>query len=321
MGIVKCRVYSRGKTVGKTVVLALVFCGVFGLCVGWTAYGDGFMYNELSEEQKRVIEQKGTEAPFSGSFNKHYQAGVYMCARCGAGLFVSESKFDSGCGWPAFDDEVAGAVKRVPDSDGMRTEIVCARCNAHLGHVFSGEGFTPKNVRHCVNSLSLGFVPAAHIEKAVFAGGCFWGVEHLLKRIPGVLYTSCGYTGGFVENPSYRQVCSGRTGHVEAVEVWFDRTRVSFRQVLELFFEIHDFEQANGQGPDIGPQYLSVIFYDGAEQKQHALQVLEWLRGKGYKPATVLREKTTFFEAEDYHQDYYEKQGSTPYCHFRRSIF
>lgn len=115
------------------------------------------MFKKLTPEEEKIILYKGTEAPFSGEFNLNHDKGVYTCKRCGNRLYTSDSKFDSGCGWPSFDDEVPGSVRRIPDEDGLRTEIQCFNCGAHLGHVFEGEGMTPKNTRHCVNSLSLDF--------------------------------------------------------------------------------------------------------------------------------------------------------------------
>jgi len=282
-------------------------------------------YKDLTAEEEYVIEKKGTEMPFSGKYNDFYKKGIYKCKKCDAPLYKSESKFKSGCGWPSFDDEIVGAVKRLPDRDGRRVEIVCAKCGGHLGHVFEGEKFTPKNTRHCVNSISLKFESEdkSCVDHAVayFAAGCFWGVEYHFENLSGVYSAVSGYMGGHVDNPSYKEVCSGNTGHLEAVKVEYDECQISYKELLKLFFEIHDFTQTNGQGPDIGPQYLSAIFYLDEKQKANALELIDELEDKGYKVATSLHEASTFFEAEDYHQDYYEKTGKTPYCHRRREIF
>jgi len=164
-------------------------------------------YNILSKEEAQVILKKGTEYPFTGKFEKFTGKGTYICKQCGAALFYSDSKFDASCGWPSFDDEIKDAVSRHPDIDGQRTEIVCANCGAHLGHVFYGEGFTDKNTRHCVNSISMNFIPgelAIKTDTAIFAGGCFWGLEDLIKKQTGVMNTTVGYTSGMVENPTYK---------------------------------------------------------------------------------------------------------------------
>ncbi|OGK07847.1 MAG: methionine sulfoxide reductase [Candidatus Riflebacteria bacterium GWC2_50_8] len=280
-------------------------------------------YRQLTPEEERVIVHKGTERPFTGKFLNNKEAGTYTCRRCGAELYRSNDKFESGCGWPSFDDEIKGAVTRIPDADGRRVEIVCKACNGHLGHVFTGEGFTEKNTRHCVNSVSLDFVSAAAAknETAVFAGGCFWGVEHLMKKMPGIISVKSGYTGGRTDNPDYKSVCTGTTGHLEAVEVVFDPGKSSFSELARLFFEIHDFSQTDGQGPDIGEQYKSAIFVQTADQKESADEITAQLRGMGYEVATEIRPAAKFWPAEDYHQNYYEKTGKSPYCHIRKKIF
>lgn len=279
------------------------------------------MKKELTDEEKRVILNKGTEPPFTGKYDKFDQKGTYVCKQCGASLYRSQDKFDSGCGWPSFDDEIQGAVKRVGDADGHRTEIVCARCGGHLGHVFTGEGFTSKNTRHCVNSISMDFEAAVPEEKkemqetAIFAGGCFWGVEHLMQQQPGVLSMEVGYIGGNKENPTYQEVCSGETGHAEAVKIVFDPAKVSYEKLARLFFEIHDPTQTDGQGPDIGNQYRSEIFYTTPKQKEIAEKLIEELKQKGLQVVTKVTPSAIFWKAENYHQNYYDKTGKVPYCH------
>ena len=286
-------------------------------------YGDEIMYKKLTPAEERVIIHKGTERPFSGKYDKHFEKGLYTCKRCGAKLYESSTKFNSGCGWPSFDDELPGAVKRVPDRDGIRTEITCAKCEGHLGHVFTGERLTAKNTRHCVNSISMDFVPAEELktERAIFASGCFWGTEYHLQKAPGVISTAVGYTGGRVSNPTYKQVCTDRTGHAEAVEVTYDPSKTSYEKLARLFFETHDFTQLNRQGPDIGKQYRSAVFYLDEEQKQTAAELIKTLREKGFAVRTEATKATKFWPAELYHQDYYKKTGKLPYCHVYRKIF
>jgi peptide methionine sulfoxide reductase msrA/msrB len=275
-------------------------------------------FNPLTPEEARVILHKGTERPYTGEYVNYKEDGTYTCKQCDAPLYLSKDKFDSHCGWPSFDDEIEGAVKRITDADGMRTEIICAKCGGHLGHVFEGEGFTEKNTRHCVNSISLNFIPENNMTKtdtAIFAGGCFWGVEYFMQKEPGVISTTVGYTGGTKVNPTYEEVCAHVTGHVEAIEIVFDPEKTNYEKIARLFFEIHDPTQANGQGPDIGEQYLSVIFYKNNEQKAIAEKLIGILKDKGFKVVTRVNPAATFWPAENYHQDYYLNKGSLPYCH------
>jgi len=275
-------------------------------------------WKKLTPDEERVIVHKGTEAPFTGKYEHFDKTGTYVCRRCGTPLYRSADKFDARCGWPAFDDEIPGAVKRLPDADGLRTEIVCAACDAHLGHIFLGEGFTENNTRHCVNSVSLDFVPEGAppvTDTAIFAGGCFWGVEYYMKKINGVLATEVGYLGGHKDNPTYKEVCAGGTGHYEAIEVVFDPRMTSYESVARMFFETHDPTQWNRQGPDVGEQYRSAVFYCNEAQKQVAEHLIALLKGKGFNVVTEVRPAGKFWKAEDYHQDYYDHKGATPYCH------
>ncbi len=273
----------------------------------------------LNPAEASVIRNKGTEMPFTGIYTDFKGSGTYVCKQCGAALYYSSDKFDSHCGWPSFDDEIKGAVTRIPDRDGIRTEIICSNCGAHLGHVFLGEGYTDKDTRHCVNSVSIEFVPAVlkagRYETALLAGGCFWGVEYYMQKMDGVISVTSGYCGGHVSNPTYEEVCTGKTGHAETVKVVFDPKKVSYEDVVKMFLEIHDPTQVGRQGPDIGDQYRSEIFYISESQKETAEKLLGILRSKGYKIATRVTKATEFYEAEDYHQDYYFNNGKLPYCH------
>lgn len=277
-----------------------------------------FKSDSLPESMLNIILNKATETPFSGEYNDFDGQGTYLCRLCGLALFRATTKFHSGCGWPSFDNNIEGTVARIPDKDGKRTEIVCARCKAHLGHVFTGEHFTFNNTRHCVNSLSLDFVPYLEVldtQEAIVAAGCFWGVEYYFKKLPGVLKVESGYIGGTKKAPTYKEICMGNTGHVEAVRVIFDVNKINYQDVIKFFFEIHDPTQQNGQGPDIGSQYLSKIFYYNEIQKQIASVIMQKLMQAGYGLATTLEPVKVFWPAEEYHQDYYQKTAKVPYCH------
>ncbi|MDP3704758.1 MAG: bifunctional methionine sulfoxide reductase B/A protein [Legionellaceae bacterium] len=267
---------------------------------------------------RQVICDKATEHPHSGAYNTVMTEGSYLCRRCGLALFRAHSQFSSGCGWPSFDGTIEDAVKQLPDADGRRIEILCNRCDAHLGHVFTGEHFTDKNVRHCVNAAAVDFVADETVldtEEAIVAGGCFWGVDYYLRQIPGVLIVEVGYLGGEVSEPTYEQVCQGDTGHVEAVRVVFDAAKTNYSTVLKRFFEIHDPTQHNGQGPDIGFQYRSAVFYYNQAQHDCVMDLSHQLKANGYSVVTQIQPADVFWKAEDYHQDYYQKHPKTPYCH------
>ena len=175
------------------------------------------------------------------------------------------------------------------------------------------------------NSAPVTLLPAAPAqagnETLILASGCFWGTEYFLKRIDGVLSTTVGYTGGHVENPSYEQVCGKRTGHYEACLVEYDPKRTTAEEVLRTFFETHDPTQANGQGPDIGPQYRSAVFYQNEAQRDLTQSLIGLLTAKGLDVATEVLPAQAFYSAEGYHQDYYDIKGGTPYCHGYRKLF
>lgn len=278
-------------------------------------------YTSLSDAEKAVMHKKGTERPFSGEFTNWFEPGVYTCKQCHAPLYLSKHKFESNCGWPSFDDELPNAINRLPDEDGMRTEILCANCEGHLGHVFLGEYITSKNTRHCVNSIALNFIPMDALETAYFAGGCFWGIEHLMQQQPGVITAVSGYMGGHQPNPSYEAVCAHTTGHLETVAVLYNPAETDYETLTKFFFEIHDPTTPDRQGPDIGSQYASAIFYQTDEEKSIAQKLIRILKDKGYNIVTQLKPVDTFWEAETYHQDYYAKNRKQPYCHRHEKKF
>ena len=277
-----------------------------------------YHYGSCTPEQLAILRDKATEPPFSGKWQDKQGLGSFLCRGCGLALYRADAQFLSQCGWPSFDAEIEGAIKRQMDVDGHRTEILCQRCDGHMGHVFMGEHYTDKDIRHCVNALAIDFVNSQSVEdagEAIVAGGCFWGLDYLFSQWPGVVLTEVGYTGGDVDQPSYDAVCVGGTGHVEAVRILFDKAQTSYSEIIKTFFEMHDPTQANGQGPDIGSQYHSAIVIYHDAQKEVAEYWMRALAKQSVQVATKLLPPSVFWPAEEYHQAYYKKHKGAPYCH------
>jgi peptide methionine sulfoxide reductase msrA/msrB len=284
---------------------------------------------KLTPEQIRITQKAGTEAAFCGTLLDNKKDGIYVCVVCGLPLFDSADKFTSGTGWPSFTKtfDPAHVVEKVDTAYGMvRTEILCGRCGSHLGHVFE-DGPPPTGMRFCLNSESLTFIEKGQelpenskpmtTEEAFFAGGCFWGVEYGFAQLPGVLNAASGYQNGDMENPDYRAVCTGETGHAESVRVRFDPERIDYETLVRFFFEIHDPTTLNRQGPDVGTQYRSGIYTASPEQAKTARKVVKELaQSDAFKDRTIVTQiepTETFNLAEEYHQDYVVRTGRT--CH------
>ena len=285
--------------------LALFYFTTFGLMTR-------DYFSKLTPEEKHILKDKGTEAPFTGEYNEHFEAGIFICRACDNPLYESNTKFNSGCGWPSFDDEIEGAITHYEDLSGgrVRTEICCKKCDGHLGHVFVGEQITAKDTRHCVNSLSIRFKAYSKLQKATFGAGCFWSVEKLFKATEGVYLTSVGYMGGDTDNPTYKKVCTGTTNHVEVVDLYFNAEKVSYSTLLNLFWANHNPTTLNRQGFDNGTQYRSIVFYHNEQQLIEVEQsIKEQQENWEDKIVTQVIDSSTFYRAEEYHQNYLNKNN------------
>ncbi|MBL6734344.1 MAG: bifunctional methionine sulfoxide reductase B/A protein [Shewanellaceae bacterium] len=275
------------------------------------------MQNHLDPYERYVIEQGGTEPPETSRFTDHTMAGHFVCRRCAAPLYDMAHRFKSGCGWLSFDNEVPHAIRRLLDADGHRTEIRCQACDAHLGHVFTGEQATANNIRHCVNSVALDFqtTSSQQLSSLVVGGGCFWCLEAIFLTQPGMFSVQSGYAGGLAEDAFYPDVVKGVTDHAEVVRIEFDVAQVSLEAVLTLFFKAHDPTTLNRQGNDIGRSYRSVLFWEDAAQEAAIQAAVATAQSRLQAPVvTEVAPLQVFFAAEFEHRRYYHRHPWQAYC-------
>lgn len=280
----------------------------------------------LPEELFEVSRHKDTEQPFSGKYWDSELKGTYYCSACGNELFKSDSKFSSTCGWPSFFEQKSKnciIFKEDNTFNMKRIEALCGRCGGHLGHLFD-DGPAPTYKRYCMNSIALDFVPDTNldfsnenIDTIVLGGGCYWCVEAIYEELKGIISVEAGFSGGFIANPTYKQVCSGVTQHAEVVQIVFDNKTTNLDEILKVFFSVHDPTTLNRQGADIGSQYRSVIFYSNEEQKKISEQIINQLNNENVFNSVIVTKVEPlkkFYKADITHQDYYKNYSEDSYC-------